>query len=378
MLFSQVIGQVQHKAALLQAAKNNHLSHALLLLAPEGAGGLPMAMALAQYLVCSDKKETDACGQCSGCKKAAQLIHPDIHFSYPVVPKKSGDTPVSADYGKEWREFILPQPYGNTYNWLQHIGAENKQGNITARECSEIIHILGLKSYESEYKIMIIWRPEYLRKEGNRLLKLLEEPPENTVFILVAEQSDLIINTILSRTQLIRMPPLSQADLVNNLQKEKGLNDNEARQIAALADGNYDAAIQLMEHNTTDYMTRLRSWLNALLGKNPQLLSKWITAMATSKMGREEQKQFLRYFINQLEYALRLAYVKDTTLSILPEEEKFAANMLKMADLFQMNEMIRLLDDACYHIERNANAKILFHALSIRLRCIFTDEPVPL
>lgn len=378
MLFSEVIGQSQHKAALLQAAKANHLSHALLLLAPEGAGGLPMAMALAQYLVCTDKKDGDACGQCSGCKKASQLIHPDIHFAYPVIPRKSGDKPISADYGKEWREFILAQPYTNVYNWLQYIGAENKQGNITARECSEIIRILGLKSYESEYKVMIIWRAEYLGKEGNRLLKLIEEPPENTVFILVAEQAELILNTILSRTQLIRMAQLSKADIVAALQEKNGLNEADARQTAALADGNYDAALHLMKHDTADYMTRLRSWLNALLSKNPLLLPKWITDMSASKMGREEQKQFLRYFVNQLEYAIRLEYVADADLTILPEEKTFAGNMLKMAGLFQINEMIRLLDDASYHIERNANAKILFHALSIRLRCIFTGVSAPL
>lgn len=378
MLFSEVIGQDQHKAALLQAANANHLSHALLLLAPEGAGGLPMAMALAQYLVCSDKKDGDACGQCVGCKKAAQLIHPDIHFAYPVIPRKSGDKPISADYGKEWRELIQAQPYANVYNWLQYIGAENKQGNITARECSEIIHILGLKSYESEYKVMIIWRPEYLRKEGNRLLKLLEEPPANTIFILVAEQPDLILNTILSRTQLVRMAHLSRADIVQALQERNGLSESEAQQTAALADGNYDAALHLMQHDTTDYMTRLRSWLNAILSKNPALLPKWIADMTAAKMGREGQKQFLRYFINQLEYALRLGHIAHSDLTILPEEKTFAGNLLKMTDFFQMNEIIQLLDDACYHIERNANAKILFHALSIRLRCIFTGMPAPL
>ena len=151
MLFSEVIGQQQHKEALLQAANNNQLSHALLFLAPEGAGGLPMALALAQYLVCTDKQAGDSCGKCAACKKAAQLIHPDIHFTYPVVPRKSGDKPISADYAKEWREFVKSQPYGNAYQWMQFINAENKQGNISVRECSEIIHNLGLKSYESDY-----------------------------------------------------------------------------------------------------------------------------------------------------------------------------------------------------------------------------------
>ncbi len=379
MLFSEVIGQDQVKASLLQAVRENRLSHALLFLSPEGAGGLPLALALAQYLVCTDKREGDSCGKCAGCKKAAQLIHPDIHFSYPVVPKKSGDRPpVSADYGKEWREYILEQPYGNTFNWLQYIGAENRQGNITARECSEIIRILGLKSYESAYKVMVIWRPEYLKKEGNRLLKLLEEPPEKTVFILVAEQQDLILNTILSRTQLVRIPFLSKSDLTQALQEKKGLDEKAARQTAALAEGSYDMALRLTRHNTTDYLPQLRGWLNAILGKDPQLLPQWILQVTGTKMGREDQKQFLRYFINQLEYALRLEYIGNSNLSILPEEQKFVNNLQERADFYQIKEMIRLLDDACYHIERNANAKILFHALSIRLRYVFNRIPAPL
>lgn len=379
MLFSEVIGQDQVKASLLQAVRENRLSHALLFLSPEGAGGLPLALALAQYLVCTDKREGDSCGKCAGCKKAAQLIHPDIHFSYPVVPRKSGDRPpVSADYGKEWREYILEQPYGNTFNWLQYIGAENRQGNITARECSEIIRILGLKSYESAYKVMVIWRPEYLKKEGNRLLKLLEEPPEKTVFILVAEQQDLILNTILSRTQLVRIPFLSKSDLTQALQEKKGLDEKAARQTAALAEGSYDMALRLTRHNTTDYLPQLRGWLNAILGKDPQLLPQWILQVTGTKMGREDQKQFLRYFINQLEYALRLEYIGNSNLSILPEEQKFVNNLQERADFYQIKEMIRLLDDACYHIERNANAKILFHALSIRLRYVFNRIPAPL
>ncbi len=378
MLFSEVVGQKRTKTDLVQAMNNGRLSHALLLLGPEGAGTLPMGLALAQYIVCTNKENNDACGKCNACKKAMQFIHPDIHFSYPVVPRKGGEKPISADYGKEWREFITKQPYGNVYQWLQAIGAENKQGNITARECGEIIRILGLKSYESEYKVMIIWRAEYLRKEGNRLLKLLEEPPAKTIFILVAEQSDLILNTILSRTQLIRMPPLQQSDIARDLIENQNRSADEAQRVAALADGNYEAALRLVKQDTTDYMDRLRHWLNAILSRKPGVLSKWLASGASAKVGKENQKQFLRYFIKQLEFALRIEYMGNKDLVILPEEETFARNLLKQIDFFQIEKMIRVLEDACYHIERNVNVKILFHAVSIRLRCIFTQKPDPL
>jgi len=193
MSFSQVIGQTQAKQSLIELVQFNRLSHALLFLGHEGSGALPMALAFAQYVVCerTNGNSEDACGICPSCIKASQLVHPDIHFSYPVIPRKPGDKPVSADYSSEWREFIAQYPYGNAYDWLQFIGAENKQGNITSQECNDIIHKLSLKSFESGYKILLMWMPEYLGNEGNKLLKLIEEPPAKTLFLLVAENDSL-------------------------------------------------------------------------------------------------------------------------------------------------------------------------------------------
>lgn len=378
MLFSDVIDHQKVKEALLQAVWENRLSHALLFLAPEGAGGLPLALALAQYVVCSNKKENESCGQCAGCKKAAQMIHPDIHYSYPVIPKKPGDKPVSADYGAEWRNFVLNHPYGNAYDWLQFIGAENKQGNISAQECQEMIRKLSLKSYESDHKIMIIWRPEYLGKEGNRLLKLLEEPPAKTLFILVAEQADQILNTILSRTQLIKITPLAASALTQALIERKNIDQQQAQRIATLAEGSYRTALQLTQHNTTDFLTYLREWMNAIFLGNALKMQKWIDHTAGAKTGRETQKQFLRYFINLLEYALRLQHLAPEQVQMAEDEKEFIMRLNKRADFFQLKEIIRLLDDACYHIERNANSKILFHALSIQLQYIFAKQPLPL
>ncbi len=229
---------------LRSLAQNNRLSHALLFLGKEGSGALPLANAFAQYLVCekasvrkerqakavapslfgeelspadedADMLREDSCGQCPSCLKASGSMHPDIHYSYPVVALAKGDKPpISADYASEWRSFISQYPYANAYDWLQSIGAENRQGNITARECSEIIHKLSFKSFESGFKILIMWMPEYLGDQGNKLLKLIEEPPDDTLFFFVAEQEAKILPTILSRTQLVRIPPIAPEAMV--------------------------------------------------------------------------------------------------------------------------------------------------------------------
>ena len=223
MLFKDIIGQEETKQQLVEMVQHNRLSHALLFLGKEGSGALPLALSFASYVsllprdnynyqetslfgeaveikLPADVKEADAWMQKQpSFSKSLQLVHPDIHFSYPVVTKKPGTPPLSTDYIVEWREFIQQLPYGNIYDWLQFIGAENKQGNITAHECNDIIRRLNLKSYESGYKILIMWMPEYLGKEGNKLLKLIEEPPPDTLFILVAENESEVLSTILSR-----------------------------------------------------------------------------------------------------------------------------------------------------------------------------------
>src|SRR5690606_19290640 len=218
-----------------------------------GTGALPLAAAFAQYILCENKVDGESCGVCPACKKAAGFVHPDIHFSFPVIPRKSGDKPVSSDYLPQWREFLSQHPYGNVYDWLQSIQAENKQGNITTEECNDIFRKLALKSYEAEYKILILWMPEYLGAAGNKLLKIIEEPPEKTLFILVAENEEKVLGTILSRTQLVKIPALDNQLVAEALQSRSNLPEQEALQIASLADGNYREAIQLAGHNAEDW-----------------------------------------------------------------------------------------------------------------------------
>jgi DNA polymerase-3 subunit delta' len=376
MQFAQVIGQGTVRDNLIEMVRQNRLSHALLFLGHEGSGALPMALAFAQYVVCEkrDGNTPDACGVCASCVKANRLVHPDIHFSYPVIPKKAGDKPVSSDYSAEWREFIQQYPYGNAYDWLQFIGAENKQGNITAQECNDINRKLSLKSFESGYKILILWMPEYLGNEGNKLLKLIEEPPPDTLFILVAENESLVLPTILSRTQLVKIPLPETADIVRALIERSGLGAEQARQIAVLSEGNYHEALQLIRHADDDWQGVLRDWLNAVLKSGPVAQVKWIDEM--SKSGRERQKQFLRYFNHLLEQAVRLRYL-DAGEMPMPEGEKdIALRLNKIADIGQQKAIIQELDNAAYYIERNAHAKMLFHALTIKLYHILAEKKV--
>ena len=398
MQFKDVIGQQEVKQHLAEMVQHNRLSHALLFLGREGSGALPLAIAFAQYIVCETTNNktastslfgepinhqqsttNDSCGHCPSCTKADGLIHPDIHFSYPVITKKAGSPPISIDYISEWREFIQQYPYGNIYDWLQFIGAENKQGNITAQECNDILRKLNLKSFESGYKILILWMPEYLGKEGNKLLKLIEEPPANTLFILVAENESQILSTILSRCQLVKIPVLNTGDLEGALIERNNCQPGQAKRLANISEGNYREALHLLQHADEDFHNLLRDWLNATLKNQPIAQVKSIEEI--SRLGRENQKQFLHYFIHLLEQSIKLQILqgnaKETLLNILSENEQdFATRLNKAAKLQQQQAIVEELDKAAYYIERNANAKILFHALTIKLFHIVKNNVV--
>jgi DNA polymerase-3 subunit delta' len=373
MLFSQVIGQQEIKAKLRNLVEHNRLSHALLMNAPEGAGGLPLALAFSQFMVCERVSEEnsinnfplESCNICPSCVKAAQMIHPDIHYVYPVVSRKSGDKPVSTDFISEWREFISQFPYGTIFDWLQFIEADNKQGNISAHECNEINRKLSLKSFESGYKILIMWMPEYLGNEGNKLLKLIEEPPPDTLFILVTENEAQILPTILSRVQIIRLPRPSVSEIKDALIERAGVAPEQARQLAAVSEQNYREALRQLQHGQDDWQGLLREWLNAVLKTGPIAQVKWVEEI--SKAGREKQKQFLQYFSHLLEQAIRLRMAEGGLTDMAESEKDFAIRLNKIADLSAQQSIVKELNKSIYFIERNAHAKMLFHALTIRL-----------
>jgi DNA polymerase-3 subunit delta' len=397
MQFADIIGQKEVKAQLQDLYNQNRLSHALLFLGKEGSGALPLALAFTQYIVCEkvngknkntsagpslfgDEPEntvkipTDACGECAACKKAGQYVHPDIHFSYPTVTKKAGEKPIATDFITEWREFVKLNSYGNLFDWIEMIKEkENSQGKITARECDEIIRKLSLKSFESEYKVLILWMPEELDKEGNKLLKIIEEPPANTLFILVAENEEMILPTILSRCQLIKIPALEISEIETALIERNKTEATIARQVASVSEGNYREALQLVQHAEEDWQTLLRDWLNAILKTGPVAQTKWVEEIC--RLGREKQKQFLRYFNHLLEQAIHLKATGKAS-GAYGNELDFAERLNKIAGIEQQQAIIDELDRASYHIERNANGKMLFHALTIKLYHIIQDKVV--
>jgi len=397
MLFKDVIGQQQVKQHLVEMVEQNRLSHALLFLGKEGSGALPMALAFSQYVGLLPIKNaleshenslfnnsaeieiklpatTEAADawmeKQSSFAKASDLVHPDIHFSFPVVIKKAGTPPVSSDYITEWREFIKQYPYGNIFDWLQFIGADNKQGNITAQECNDINRKLNLKSFETGYKILVMWMPEFLGKEGNKLLKLIEEPPPDTLFILVAENESSVLPTILSRCQLVKIPAIDSLAMENALINKSNCKPEKARQLATMCEGNYREALHLLQHADEDFYSLLREWLNATLKNNPVAQVKCIEEIA--RLGREKQKQFLRYFTHLLEQAVRLEVSSQNLRNKLLEaastaEQEFITRLNKAMSIEQKEAVADELDKSTYYIERNANAKILFHALTIKV-----------
>lgn len=393
MLFKDVIGLQDTKQHLAEMVQQNRLSHALLFLGKEGSGALSLAMAFAQYVISQPQPapvvedlfggmtalapapsfvHPDEIASQPAYERARQLIHPDLHFSYPVIPRKSGDKPISTDYISEWREFFSLYPYGNVYDWLQFIGAENKQGNITADECNDIIRKLSLKSFESEYKVLLLWMPEYLGKEGNKLLKLIEEPPPNTLFLLVAENEEQILATILSRCQLVKVPMPENREVEQALVERANAAPETARQIAAISEGNYHEALQLLQHADEDWQGLLRDWLNATLKGGPAAQVKFVEE--ASKLGREKQKQFLRYFNHLLEQSIRIKVLGTDNVVVADNEKDFALRLNKIASVSQQQVIIEELDRAAYYIERNANAKMLFQALTIKLYHIIQNK----
>jgi DNA polymerase-3 subunit delta' len=379
MKFSDVIGQSEIKAKLIGMVQSGKIPHALMLMGPEGNGNLALALALTQYIQCQNRTDTDSCGTCASCARNHKFIHPDVHFTFPVIkPEKQKDPPVSADFINDWRSALSSNVYMSYNDWLQGIGAENKQGNITADECRQIIHHLSLKTYEDGYKIQLIWLAEHLGHEGNILLKVLEEPPPNTIFILVVENSELVLNTILSRTQIVKTAPIADADVMEGLLARFEMDENSARRISRIVDGNFNAALNVSggEESANDKL--LHQWLlcchNLKLkptSTNTKNLLDWVEEAA--KTGRENQKIFLKY---ALFFLRECSLISQTGKSekLDGEELKVATRLSALLDADSYENLSKILSRMHYYVERNANPKILFMSNSIRISGVFAGE----
>lgn len=376
MLFSNVVGQQPAKDGLLTMWRNNVLPHALLINGHEGTGGLPMALALAQFIFCENKTENDSCGHCAGCSKVTRLEHADLHFSFPTIVPKPGVRAMSRHYIGEFKEFVKQSPYGTTYDWLQHIEAENKQGNLTAEECREIIDTLNLKSYEGGKKILIMWRPEYLGKEGNILLKLIEEPPADTLLIFVAENSEDILQTIRSRTQEVKLAPISPAEIALALTTRSLADPKRAAQAAHMALGSYTEALRLIRESENDLYPEASRLLKAILGNNKGTeLAKF--AEDWSKNGREQQKNLLNYIIQLIEQSIRYRFTQNDAIALPDEEIKFVKYFASLPiPVNGLSELVTTISNTIYYIERNAHSRTQLHALGIRMQYLIKNKPL--
>ncbi|MGL4292850.1 MAG: DNA polymerase III subunit delta', partial [Bacteroidales bacterium] len=243
MYFKDIIGQEEIKQRLIRSVQTNHIAHAQLFAGPEGAGKFQLALAYARYIQCTDRSDTDSCGRCPSCVKYNKLIHPDLHFVFPVI--KKGTNTICSDFINEWRGFVTTHPYFSLREWMQEIGSENQQGGIFVNESDEIIRKLSVKPYESDYKVMLIWLPEKMNEQtANKLLKMLEEPFEKTVFLLVSNEADAMLGTILSRTQTIHVRPVAEQILARALQSRFGVNSQDSQRIAHLSNGNVVKALE--------------------------------------------------------------------------------------------------------------------------------------
>ena len=374
MQFNQLVHQPPGLVQLRQMAAADRMAHASLLLAPPGGGGLPAALALAKLLLCENragKAGDEACGSCRACRKTNGYVHPDLHFAFPTV----GSRMTSDAFLPQWREALKESPYQEANDWLQRIGAENKQGNITREECANILRKLHLKIFEGNYKIMIIWLPEYLGIEGNRLLKMIEEPPERTIFLLVAERAELILNTILSRCQPTRLAPAAAAEITQAL-TARGIPSDRAAASARLADGNFHLALALAENEAVTHGPRFLAWMRACFQGSATALTEWTDEFA--KLGRENQKHFLRYALHFWREFLLLSVTGNAEGRVrLPENELASARkLLPLVDHEQLAEITAIINECAEYVGRNANPKILFLDAGLRIHRILR-QPGP-
>lgn len=377
MRFRDVIGQEEVKKRLIKTVSVNRVSHAQLFLGPSGSGKLALAIAYAQFLNCKNRTETDSCGVCSSCTKFEKLAHPDLHFIFPVTTTKAvKKDPVSKDFMIQWREFVLEKKgYIDLYGWHDKIGVENKQGIINADDCNEIIKTLGLKAYEANYKIMIIWMAERIYySAAPKILKILEEPPEKTLFLLVSEDQDNIINTILSRTQLVKIPKLKDIDLLDQLVNTLKLKTEEAKSIVHEAEGDLISAIQLAarREEVGQDLERLRNWmLMCYFNKVPEIID---FVNQISRTGRERQKQFLGYSLATLRRAFMHRFGEGEKVTLNKDEHEFVSKFNRFLDPEKLSRIYREFNDAIFHIERNGNPNLVFLDLSLKTRDILFAE----
>ncbi|MCX6236471.1 MAG: DNA polymerase III subunit [Bacteroidia bacterium] len=368
MQFKDVIGQNSIKQRLIQAVEEDRIPHAQLLAGPQGNGKLALALAFAQYINCPNKQHNDSCGVCSSCRKYAKLIHPDLHFTIPVIKTTAIDKPTSSDYMTKWRQYFLENPYPQYEKWMQIIADENKQGAIYVEEAKDLIHKLNQKSYEAEYKVSIIWLPETMNITcANKILKILEEPPTKTIFILISEAEEKLLSTIRSRCQFIRVPKISDHDLqIAITNNAESINTNPAT-IARLARGNYFMALEIMQndelrsYNFRQFTLIMR---NGYSRKLQEILT-WSEEIAG--IGRVRQMGFLKYCGEFLRENFLFNLKEPDLIYMDDQENEFSQKCSPFINEKNVLSLFREFEKAYTDISMNGNAKLIFTDLGLKV-----------
>ena len=364
MLFADVIGHEDLKKRLIQSVKDSRVSHAQLFLGPEGCGKMPLALAYAQYINCTNRSETDSCGVCPSCKKYMSLTHPDLHFVFPTATNKEvKQNPESDLFIIDWREYLADcQGYTDLSDWYNKLDIENKQGIINVRDAATIMRKLSFKAYESEYKIAIIWMAEKLNTQSaNKLLKLIEEPPEKTLFILIAEHQEELLTTIRSRCVMVKVPKLELNETQNALVQRVGCTEQEAYDAAALSNGNWILAQRYAKDQEDEklYANTFQKWMRyCFKGAVPELID--FVANDIKPLGREKLKEFLEYGLNIFHNSLLFNNNMPDEVMLPSDEKNFTKNFAPFINMRNVAQICELFEESINQIERNANASIVF------------------
>ena len=375
MFFKDVIGQEEAKQRLIREVKEGKIPHARLFCGSEGIGKLPLAIAYARYLSCEHPGEHDACGTCPNCVKFNKLAHPDLHFAFPVIKKKGGKDTVSDDFLAEWRKLLEDTPYFNLGIWLKEMGAENQQAQIFVKESDEIMRKLSLKSSQGGYKVMIIWLPEKMNMEcSNKLLKLLEEPPTQTVFLLVSEEPDALLTTIQSRTQRFQLHGISDEAIASTLMQKFGLQESDALSIAHRAEGNYLKALETihLSEESQVFFELFVSLMRLSYQRKIKEMRQWSETVAG--MGRERQKNFLMYCQRMIRENFIYNFRDPSLVYLNNEEQNFSSRFAPFVNERNVMGIMDELSEAQRHIEQNVNARMVFFDFSLKMIVLLVQK----
>ncbi|MCW5911518.1 MAG: DNA polymerase III subunit [Cyclobacteriaceae bacterium] len=375
MKFADIPGLADIKARLIDSVKQNHIAHAQLFLGKAGALNLPLALAYATYLHCENRGGNDSCGTCAACSKNLKYIHPDTSFVFPFrsIPKSEEADQVKAETLKLWRSFLLNQPFDDLSGWINQYEGEDKQASISVETSREIIRTLSLKPFESKFKVMLIWQPELMHPSAaNGILKILEEPPPQTFFLLVSNAAERLLPTVLSRTQVVQVPLLTDGDIDTYLEEKHQVNESRRQEIIQLADGNLNLALKLMGSEDDHYADRFADWMRSCFKRDYSKLV--VFADDFHGLDRLNQRSLFQYGLGMMRETLLHHSGAESISRVKSGEVKFVKDFSKIMSVDKIASVNTLISDAHYHLERNGSAKMIFLDLSLQIAHVINPE----